>query len=269
MLDDVSDIASFYDEGLHAEHQRLEEHQLEWSLSWRILDQHLPPKGRVLDVGASTGRYSLELARRGHEVIALDLSAGVLNKARELVESEGLTDRVRFVVADARDLAGIEDASIDAVLMMGPLYHLVEQADRRLAVREANRVLKTGGVLFSAFLSRLGVLGDLMRRSPAWIEDEVHVRSYLDRGMRPKNSPAGGFRGYFARVSEIAPLHESEGFATQTLAGVEPVISAHDESFNQLPPAQRASWLDVLEEVCMEDSILGASRHLLYVGTKL
>jgi hypothetical protein len=113
-------------------------------------------------------------------------------------------------------------------------------------------------------------MGDLIKNLPSWIEDQVAVRSLLESGKRPDEYPRGGFRGYFARVSEIAPLHEAVGFQTLTLAGVEPAISAgdDDDSYNKLQGKQRQLWLDLFYELSTEPSILGASRHLLYIGKK-
>ena len=136
------------------------------------------------------------------------------------------------------------------------------------AVRQAADRLRSGGLLFSTHLSRLGTLGDLMRRMPEWIERGQEVRFLLDRGRRPDDLPRGGFRGYFARVSEIRPLHEALGIQTVVLAGVEPAISADDESYNKLQAPLRELWLDLLFEVSSDETTVGASRHLLYVGRK-
>ncbi len=103
---------------------------------------------------------------------------------------------------------------------------------------------------------------------PAWIENEAEVRSFLDHGARPDHAPRGGFRGYFSRVSEIRSLHEAIGFQTLALAGVEPAISADDESYNKLEGLQRARWLDLLFEVSADETTIGASRHVLYIGCK-
>lgn len=111
-------------------------------------------------------------------------------------------------------------------------------------------------------------MGDLVRDYPGWIGDEAGVRSLLERGHRPDEYPRGGFRGYFVRVSEIAPLHESIGFETLILAGVEPGISADDESYNNLQGKQRELWLDLFYKISTEQTIIGASRHLLYIGRK-
>jgi S-adenosylmethionine-dependent methyltransferase len=167
-----------------------------------------------------------------------------------------------------RDLHEVTERGFDAVLLMGPLYHLVVEADRKLALQNIYDHLKPGGLIISAFISRLGILGDLMKNVTAWIEKQDEVRSVMNIGKDPDHYPRGSFRGYFARVDEITPLHEAMGFETLTLAGVEPGISADDESYNRLQGAQRKLWLDLLDEVSTEPSILGASRHLLYVGRK-
>ena len=258
---------SSYDSNPDREHERLEQHRLEYDLTWRYLQDYLPADGAVLEIGAATGRYTLELARRGYEVTAVDLSAALLARCRKNLADEGLESRVRLLVADARNLGEVS-GEFTAVLLMGPLYHLVEEADRKLALKEALAHLRPGGVLFSAFLSRLGIMGDLLKDAPQWIEERAHVRSFLEHGKRPDHYPKGGFRGYFARVGEIAPLHEALGLQTLVLAGVEPGISTDDESYNKLPAEQRRLWLELLYEISAEASILGASRHLLYVGKK-
>jgi len=268
MIDDVSDIAALYNSDPDREHCRLERHQLEYDLTWRFLNQYLPSQGSILEIGAATGRYTLALARQGYTLTAVDLSEALIEKCRNIIAAEGLEQQVRLVVADARDLGEVPEKGFDAALLMGPLYHLVAEDDRRLALKEAFDRLREGGVIFSAFISRFGIMGDLLKDVPGWIEDQAEVWSLLKRGKRPDHYPRGGFRGYFAQASEIAPLHESIGFETLTVAGVEPAISADDESYNKLQGRQRQLWLDLLYEMSAEGSIIGASRHLLYIGKK-
>lgn len=268
MADDISDIAELYDRGVDYEDARLERHQLEYDLTWRYLTRYLPPTGSILEIGAATGRYTLPLCRLGYSVTAVDLSPALLERCRQRLVRERLDEQVQFVVADARNLHDELSKLYDAVLLMGPLYHLIFEEDRREAIRQAADRLKSGGLLFSAHLSRLGCFGDFMKKMPEWIEGEPEVRSFLAKGRRPDDQPRGGFRGYFARVSEIRPLHESLGIQTIVLAGIEPAISADDESYNKLQSPQRDLWLDLLFEVCADETTVGASRHLLYIGRK-
>jgi SAM-dependent methyltransferase len=221
-----------------------------------------------LEIGAATGRYTLELAKQGYTLTAVDMSAALLEGCRKSLADKGLEKQVRLVVADARDLSEAAEKEFDAVLLMGPLYHLIVEADRKLALREAFDRLRGGGIIFSSFLSRFGIMGDLLKKMPEWIEDQAEVRSLLESGKRPDDYPRGGIRGYFSQISEIAPLHEAVGFETLKVVGVEPAISADDESYNKLPGRQRQLWLDLFYEISAEKSIIGASRHLLYIGRK-
>ena len=268
MSDDVSDITEYYNSDPEREHSRLERHQLEYDLTWRYLDRYLPSQGSILEIGAGPGRYTLELAKRGYTLTAVDMSSTLLEGSNKTIAALGLETQVRFVLADARDLSAVAEREFDAVLLMGPLYHLVEEADRKQALQEAFDRLRAGGLFFSSFISRYGVLCDLIKDLPGWIEDQARVRSHLERGKRPEGAPRGGFRGYFVKASEIAPLHEALGFETLVVACVEPVIAADDESYHRLQGGQRQLWLDLLYEISTEDSIIGASRHLLYIGRK-
>ena len=268
MSDDISDIADYYDQSVEAEAGRLAVNQLELDLTWRYLDKYLPPKGTILEIGAATGRYTLDLARRGYQVTAVDLSPMLLAKNRQLTADAGLTNRVDFFVADARDLAPIRKHDFDVVLNMGPLYHLIEESDRLQALAESVDRLRPGGLMVTAFISRIGIFGHLVKSLPGWIENEGNVRAHLDQGRRPDGARRGGFRGYFARPEELEPLHTAVALETLVVAGIEPAISADDASYNRLEGEQRRRWLDLFFEISAEPSLVGASRHLLCIGRK-
>ena len=269
LVDNVDDIAVFYDRNQESEQSRLDRHQLEWDLTWRYLDQYLPGQGTILEIGSATGRYTLELASRGYAITCVDLSKVLLENCKENVAREGLEKQVQFVLADARNLGAVVKTAFDGVLLMGPLYHLVLEADRKTALKESFDRLREGGTLFSSFISRFGLMNDLIKNVPNWIEDQADVWSVLEHGKDNEDHPRGGFRGYFAQPREIIPLHEGIGLDTLVLAGVEPAIAADDESYNQLQGKQRQQWLDLLYTMSTEPSILGASRHLLYIGRKI
>jgi S-adenosylmethionine-dependent methyltransferase len=267
-MDNVSDIASYYNKNVAGESSRLGRHQLEHDLTWRYLRRYLPARGKLLEIGAASGSYTVDLARQGYAITAADLSAGLLETCRQQLVEAGLEQQVRLLLSDARDLSAVAERDFDAALLIGPLYHLVFETDRKMALREVYARLKAGGVIFSAFISRYGIMGDLLKKMPEWIEQKEEVRMILNQGRDPEHMPDEGFRGYFARVDEIAPLHEAIGFKTIALAGVEPAIASDDESYNKLEGVQRELWLDLFDEISTQASIIGASRHLLYVGRK-
>jgi S-adenosylmethionine-dependent methyltransferase len=267
MLDDVSDIQAYYDACVEKENIRLERHQQERDITWRYLDKYLPKRGRILEIGAATGAYTIPLAKKGYSVTAVDLAPKNVEACKKRVAKEGLEKKVACFVADGRELKGVPGKNYDVVLLMGPLYHLWLKEDREEVVREAYRRLKKGGVVFSVFVSRYGIWGTLMTRLPHLIERQEDLRSIFKRG-RDAVVQRGDFRGYFATVKEVKPLHEKAGFKTLMLAGVEPANTAADEGYNVLEGERRKLWLDLLFSISTEKSIIGASDHLLYIGVK-
>ena len=268
MMDDLTDIREFYNAAWDAEANRLERHQLEADITWRYLNLYLPPRGRLLEIGFGTGFYTFPLAKRGYQVTAIDLADEYFTRCKAKAEKLNLSDQIDFRTGDARKLDEIPRGEFEAVLLMGPLYHLLLETDRTAALRSAYACLKPGGVIFSAMISRFGILGGLIKDNPSWIENQEEVWSVIRQGHRPTNAPKGGFRGYYVRLEEIAPMHERVGFRTLKIAGVEPAISADDESYNTLKGKQRDLWLDLLFKISSEQSMVASSRHILYIGKK-
>jgi SAM-dependent methyltransferase len=267
MADDVSDIRALYDNGVKRENIRLERHQQERDVTWRFLDKYLPKRGKILEIGAATGAYTIPLAKKGYSVTAVDLAPNNIEVCKKRVAEAGLEKKVKCFVADARDLGAVPGVDYDAVLLMGPLYHLILKEDREKALQEAYKRLKRGGVIFSAFISRYGIWGTIMTRLAFLIDRQEDIRSVIEQG-KDVMVPKGGFRGYFATVKEVKPLHEKAGFKTLALAGVEPANTVADEAYSVLEGERRKLWLDLLFAISTEPSIIGASDHLLYIGVK-
>jgi SAM-dependent methyltransferase len=126
--------------------------QVEFTRTCEILERHLPsPPAVVADVGGGPGRYSLWLAERGYTVRHRDLVALHVEQLAAAAAARGLT--VDSTIADARRL-DLPDASVDAVLLLGPVYHLPTRDDRVAALAEAARVVRPGGPVFAVAISR-------------------------------------------------------------------------------------------------------------------
>ncbi|MEM8862173.1 MAG: class I SAM-dependent methyltransferase [Chloroflexota bacterium] len=267
-MDNTEAIQKFYNADPDYEDDRLDRHQLEFDMTWRYMDQFLPESGHILEVGAATGKYTVGLAKRGYQVTAVDMSTGLLKMCHATLAQEKLLDSVDLIEADARDLSKIKKQDFDAVLLMGPLYHLFSEDERKHALQESLAHLRPGGVLFSAHISRFGIMGNIIRMDPTLIMDKQAFDALINQGFILREKAHSGFHGYFATVPEIIPLHESVGLETIVLAGIEPGISDDDESYNKLEGKQREQWLHLFYEMSTMPSVIGASRHLLYVGQK-
>jgi len=265
----MSEVERFYDRNPRYEWERLERHRTEFAVTLRALEDHLPaPPAKVLDVGGGPGRYAIELARRGYEVILFDLSRGCLELAREKAKEAGVT-LAGYEHGDATDLSRFADEEFDTVLLMGPLYHLLEEGDRRRAIREARRVLKPEGLIFAAFITRYAPIRWAAKYEPSWIIDQrKRLEGLLASGQLPA-CPGGGFTdAWFAHPAEIEPLMEGEGFETLELIACEGVISMIEEKINELSGEPWESWVELNYRLGKDPSIHGAAEHLLYVGRK-
>ena len=130
--------------------------QLELVRTQEILRRHLPPPpARVLDVGGGPGVHAAWLLDAGYDVHLLDVAPLHVEQARTALGARGLTAEL----GDARSLPVNADR-FDVALLLGPLYHLVERADRLAALHEARRVVHPGGVVAVAAISRFASLHD-------------------------------------------------------------------------------------------------------------
>jgi ubiquinone/menaquinone biosynthesis C-methylase UbiE len=184
------------------------ESQLEWLRTQELLQRHLPiPPASVLDVGGGPGVYAGWLAERGYSVRLVDPIA------RHVVEAEATSQgqpQHPFTAAmgDARHLEE-PNAAYDAVLLMGPLYHLVERFDRLLALREARRVVRPGGRVVAVGISRFASLLDGLRSG--WLGDPVFraiaeqdLKTGQHRNPEPHRRPEWFTTAYLHRPDELA-----------------------------------------------------------------
>jgi ubiquinone/menaquinone biosynthesis C-methylase UbiE len=122
--------------------------QVEFLTTMKYIDKYLKEGMRVLEVGAGTGRYSLAIAEKGFEVQAIELIQHNIDILKSKI-SEGLNIAVRQ--GNAVDLSCYENEAFDVTLVLGPLYHLFNDEDKKQAISEAMRVTKKGGVIFVAY----------------------------------------------------------------------------------------------------------------------
>ena len=127
-------IAKFYD-GCD-EDRRLAKDigPLEEARSRELIQRYFPsPPAIVCDLGGATGAYSFWMAGLGYQVHLVDITPAHIEKALRKTREPDAPRLVRAIVGDARHLE-YPDETFDAVWMHGPLYHLVERADRIAAL---------------------------------------------------------------------------------------------------------------------------------------
>jgi SAM-dependent methyltransferase len=260
------DIVVHYELGLEEGRlQRGGRPRLEFVRTLELLDRLLPtPRPcRILDVGGGSAIYAVPLSERGHVVRLIDPIEHQVARARERA-AEGGHHRLTAEVGDARALDEGDDA-YDAVLLFGPLYHLVERADRVRALTEAVRVARPGGMVFGVGISRYASLIDGMKRR--WLDDPTY-RAIVDRDLRdgqhrnpdPPGAPQWFTTAFFHLPDELEQEAADAGLEELQLLSIEGpawLVEDPDDFENQLFAARATE---------SEPALMAATSHFMVAG---
>jgi SAM-dependent methyltransferase len=208
------------------------------------------------------------LAEKGYAVRLID------PVARHVAEAEAMSHAqpqrpFEAALGDARRLEE-PNAAYDAVLLMGPLYHLVERSDRLLALREARRVVRPGGCVVAVGISRFASLLDGLRSG--WLGDPVFsaiaeqdLKTGQHRNPDPDRRPEWFTTAYLHRPDELAEEAAAAGLLVEDVFGIEgPGWLIWRERWHDLQ--QRAQLLHTARAVEREPAVLGASAHLMVIA---
>ena len=255
------------------EESRLEQgaFQLEQARTRELIERHAPPApAEVLDVGGAAGAYALWLAECGYTVHLLDAVPRLVEEARR--RSAAAPHRLASCrVADARSLP-VPSATVSLVLLLGPLYHLVDAGDRATALREAARVLEPGGVLLAAGISRWASALDGLARDLYGDERFMRIveQDIRDGQHRNPTERVDYFTtAYFHRPEELRSEIAEAGLEVRGLYGIEGPAWILPDVPARLEDAQRRkAFLHICRLLESEASVVGCSAHLLAVGRK-
>jgi ubiquinone/menaquinone biosynthesis C-methylase UbiE len=252
-----------------SEHERLSrpKGQLEFIRTQELILRFLPPPPAiVLDVGGGTGPYSYWLAKKKYEVHLIDPIKIHIEQAT--VYSDALAS---INLGDARSLPW-KDKSVDVVLMLGPLYHLVKRGDRIKALLEAHRVLRKGGVLFAVGISRFSSALDGLFRG--FLEDDdffKNVKRCLKDGQQrsPKSRPDYFTTAFFHHPNELEQEIREAKFKFEKLLGVDgPGWMMPNFNLFWSNPDLQVRLLAIIRSLEEDSTIVGQSAHMLAVGRK-
>ena len=271
-MEDIKNVFDFYNSG--AEIGRLERGLgvIEFYRSKEIISSYLTGSGlKICDVGGGIGRYSEWLAEKGHDVTLIELAPVAVEYAKKEMKTPYIAE-----VGDARKL-NVESSTCDAVLLMGPLYHLINLSDRMTVLSEAYRVLKPGGLLFAAGISKfssatwaLSVYGN----GVDFIDDDV----YMDMLKREMSTGEHIRPATYPRIIADAYFHTPDGLCSELVSGGFSVVGKHavegcvwftpDLNGKWEDPDRRARLLEIIHASETDDSMMGISPHFLIVGKK-
>jgi ubiquinone/menaquinone biosynthesis C-methylase UbiE len=264
-------IKAYYD--ATPEESRLEvgPFRLEEIRTRELILRHAPkPPSVVLDIGGAAGAYAFWLAERGYEVKLVDAVPRLIEVAR--ARNEHAAHKLASCsVGDARGLQEPDD-SADMVLLLGPLYHLVESQERREALAESARVLRDGGVLIAAGISRFASALDGLSRELLGDQNFARIveRDLVDGNHRNPTDRLDYFTtAYFHRPEDLQREVIDGGLDLEGLYGIEGpgwILPDLEERWND--QERREMLLQVARSLESEPSVIGCSAHLMVIGRK-
>lgn len=239
--------------------------RLELIRTQELLRRHLPAApAAVLDVGGGPGAHAVWLRADGYDVHLVDPVPRHVEKAQLL----GCTAEV----GDARNLSA-GDSSYDVVLLMGPLYHLPDAADRRRALAEAFRVVRPGGLVAVAGINQYA---SLFEHTAFAHLDQEPVRTNIEKilATHVHDGKRGFTEAYFHSPQLLEEEVREAGFRDVTVYGVEgPTWSLlkATEQYTGESVADTALFASALTAARLAEpypELLAASSHLLAAGSK-
>ena len=255
------------------EETRLEQlpFQLEEIRTRELIQRHAPaPPATVVDIGGAAGAYAIWLAEAGYAVHLVDAAPRLVEEARRRSAARP-HPLASCQVGDARALE-FADASAEIVLLLGPLYHLTDEADRARAWQEAARVLQPGGLVFAAAISRYASVLDGMGRD---LFGDARFGAIVDRDLRdgqhrnPTERIDYFTTAYFHRPEDLRAEAQSAGLELEGLYGLEgPSWFLPDLADRWADTRRRGDLLRIARQLEAEPSVFGISAHLLAVARR-
>jgi SAM-dependent methyltransferase len=275
MSENIKIVRDFYDTQVEFEWNRIA-NRPEFLLTCRMLDRYIKQGDKVLDIGGGPGQYTFYLAEKGCDVTLFDLSPENTKFAGE--KSGELNLPIKTICGDAREADKLVGAAtcrpqkhFDHVLLMGPMYHLLEETDRIKAVTAALSLLKPGGVIFISFINLFGCIAFAMRKCPEAIASDQE-KDFIKHVIAKKNyrgDQGNTFtRTYIYDQREILPFMSQFDLEKLHLFGQESILSPCEDNIMSQSEEVVEAWLDLCEKLFDREDLLSWSEHIMYVGRK-
>src|SRR5258707_10787327 len=256
-------MREYYERGEEGDRLDSPQGQLELERTKEIVLRHLPsPPAIVADIGGEPGRYALWLAELGYQVLHRDLMPlHVEQVRREAVGHPGIESSV----ADPRDL-DLAGGCADAVLLLGPLYHLDLRTDRMRVLSEALRVVRPGGPVFAAAISRwAGRIDGVLRTRLYRIYPQAEpLLGLSERTGRLTPLFRGSFSGYTHRPAQLRAEVAASGLRLVDLVCVEgPAFLLDDLGERMADEQDRRVVMETARALERVPELMGVGPHLL------
>ncbi len=262
-----------YSENVLREWKRLAKdpfHRLEFDTTLKYLKKYLPKNGVILDAGGGPGRYSIELAKMGYNVVLLDLVPEHLEFAKKKIKQAKVQDKIKNIVEGTiTDLSNFRSSSFNAVLCLGgALSHVHPEKDRKKAISELVRVAKKNAPIFVSVMGKLGTLTCFHR----WVHEVKDTKHFKKFYLNGDDYQWHGGKAYahFFELDELKSLFSNKAKFLESV-GLEGLATPAQEQINKMAkkePIAWKNWLEMHNALCNNPMVAEFSLHFMVIERK-
>lgn len=228
---------------------------IEYITTMHFIHKFIEKGANILELGAATGAYTIPLAKDGYIMSAIE----PVEKHLILLKEKAKAIPIQIHAGSATHLEDFVDESFDAVLCMGPLYHLDSEKEREQCIKEAIRVCKKGGVLFFAYIPN-----DMI-----FITESMYTKDFL---VLQEYDPVT-FKLFDDTIilldeQQIPSLIKTLKIEEITHFSADGLAELMAQRINAFTKEEFDIWLKFHLHTCEKKTFLGYGNHLVYVGRK-
>ena len=262
----MTKIEEYYNK-FHEEHRLTTKHGLvEFNTSLHYINEciqlykanNASSNIKIADIGAGTGRYSVELCHQGYDVTAVELVKHNLEILRSKHEN------IKSWQGDAQNLSFLDDETFDITLLFGPLYQIHGEENQLKAIEEAKRITKKSGFILIAY-----VMNDYSVISYCFKEHkykEVMEKGGLSKDFHTICTEDDLY--YYARLEDINNLAQKAQLTRYKIISPDGPADYMRKELNQMSQDEFSAFLQYQLANAERPELLGASSHLVDILQK-
>lgn len=262
------EVKKYYDRHSKEEDARLHYHAFELPITLKYIERYVSNGSKVFDAACGTGHYLKELLDKGYEAGGNDLSPENIKMAKKKVNDHpGL---LFLHSGDALNPDMWKEDQWDAILLLGPEYHLISRKKRVELLKLAKNSVKKGGFVFTGFMSRTMAMVFGLKNNPNGIAKEHGAEELWMKGKDERfiEGTEEFNHAYFVHPEEIDQLVNSAGLHPVNLIGLEGIFGERFELYHELNDELKSKWLKFIMDHCEETPMIHNSKHLLSISKK-
>lgn len=226
---------------------------VEFTISMEYIKKYLNKTSKIIDIGAGTGKYSIELAKFGHDVTAVELVKKNLSTLKQKAP------HIKAYQGNALNLKKFKNQEFDACILFGPMYHLHTEKEKLQALLEAKRITKKGGVIFVAHL-----LSDYAIIKHGFMDKNIigaKQNNKIDKNFNIFSEEKDLYS--YVNIKQINHLNKHCGLKRIQIISPDGPTDYIRQSINSLSPEEFELYIKFVMKNSSDKTKIGASSHVV------